>query len=205
MPKTIEQNQSILDKRREQILEAALEEFSRKGYSGTRISDVVKRAGISQGLVYHYYKSKDELYLAVIEQSMTSSMNLGDTILKHNLKGWKAIVAMTEWIIKWLKSGGEGKLRFFFMQQVAIIEPMPEGVKEAIVKSDNMGKFMTRLIKEGQEEGTVIEGDPSIISSMYWSLLQGIIMNQLVKENIGLNLEYSIPEASMILRIIKNS
>ena len=76
MPKTENQNKKILDIRREEILEAALEEFSRQGYSGTKISDIVRRAGISQGLIYHYYKSKDELYLAVIEKSRDSAKGL---------------------------------------------------------------------------------------------------------------------------------
>jgi AcrR family transcriptional regulator len=203
MPKTEEQNQEILDKRKEQILEASLEEFSQKGFSGTKISDIVKRAEISQGLLYHYYKSKDELYLAVIEKSTESAMILTKTVEKYNLRGWKAIVAMTEWIIQWLKSGGEGKLRFFFMQQAAMLKPMPEGVKEALIKSNIMNEFIVKLIKEGQEEGKIIEGNPLKLSAMYWGLVQGMIMDQVVTENIGLESEIFLPEVFMVLRIIK--
>jgi len=205
MPKTEEQNQKILDERKEQILEASLEEFSQKGYSGTKISDIVKRAGISQGLLYHYYKSKDELYLAVIEKSIELSMTLAENIVQYNLKGWNAIVAMTEWIIQWLKNGGEGKLRFFFMQQAAMLKPMPEGIKEALIKSNNMNEFMAKLIKEGQDEGKVVEGDPVKLAALYWVLVQGIIMNDVVTENIGLGNKNLMPEVSMILRLIKNS
>ena len=203
MPKTLEQNQKILDERKEQILEAALEEFSQKGFSGTKISDIVKRAEISQGLLYHYYKSKGALYLAVIEKSIDSSMILAETVAQYNLKGWNAISAMTEWIIQWLKSGGEGKLRFFFMQQAAMLKPMPEGVKQALIKSNIMSEVMASLIKEGQDEGKVIDGDPLKIASIYWSLIQGIIMNQVVAENIGFEVKDILPEVSMILKIIK--
>ncbi|MFT8314405.1 MAG: TetR/AcrR family transcriptional regulator [Clostridium sp.] len=203
MPKTEEQNQKILDKRKEEILEAALEEFSRKGYSGAKISDIVKRAGISQGLIYHYYKSKDELYLAVIEKSLDSSMILSTIVAQYNLKGWNALVAMTEWIIQWLKSGGEGKLRFFFIQQAAMLEPKPEGVKQALAKSMRMNEFTANLIKEAQEEGMVIEGDPLKITFLYWALIHGIIMNYATIENIGLERVGTIPEADIILRIIK--
>lgn len=203
MPKTEEQNQQIVDKRKEQILEASLEEFSQKGYSGTKISDIVKRAGISQGLLYHYYKSKDELYLAVIEKAIESSMALSQMVVQYNLSGWNAIVAITEWVIQWLKSGGEGKLRFFFMQQAAILKPMPEGIKEALTKSNIMSEVMAKLIKEGQEEGKIVEGDPLQLARTYWSLIQGIIMSHVVTENIGLENENSVPEVSTILRIIK--
>ena len=132
MPKTENQNKKILDIRREEILEAALEEFSRKGYSGTKISDIVKRAGISQGLIYHYYKSKDELYLAVIEKSRDSAKGLEDIYYQYNLKGWNGLITLTESILSWLKSGGEGKLRFFFIQQAALIKPMPRWSKRRI-------------------------------------------------------------------------
>lgn len=47
--------------RRKSILRAAVEVFSRKGYQGCRIADVAREAGVAYGLVYHYFKNKDEL------------------------------------------------------------------------------------------------------------------------------------------------
>ena len=47
--------------RRKSILRAAVDVFSRKGYHGCRIADVAKEAGVAYGLVYHYFKNKDEL------------------------------------------------------------------------------------------------------------------------------------------------
>ena len=47
------------------ILRAAVEVFSRKGYHGCRIQDVAKEAGVAYGLVYHYFKNKDELLESV--------------------------------------------------------------------------------------------------------------------------------------------
>lgn len=51
--------------RRKLILRAAVEVFSRKGYHGCRIQDVAKEAGVAYGLVYHYFKNKDELLESV--------------------------------------------------------------------------------------------------------------------------------------------
>lgn len=48
------------------ILEAALEEFGAKGYSGGTVNNICKR-GINKGLVYHNFKDKDALYLACLE------------------------------------------------------------------------------------------------------------------------------------------
>jgi TetR/AcrR family fatty acid metabolism transcriptional regulator len=51
--------------RRRVILRAAVEVFSKKGYLGCRIQDVAKEAGVAYGLVYHYFKNKDELLESV--------------------------------------------------------------------------------------------------------------------------------------------
>ncbi|MGZ3457701.1 MAG: TetR/AcrR family transcriptional regulator [Archangium sp.] len=49
------------------ILRAAIEVFARKGYHGCRIADVAREAGVAYGLVYHYFKNKDELLETVAE------------------------------------------------------------------------------------------------------------------------------------------
>ena len=53
--------------RRHTILRAAIEVFARKGYHGCRIADVAREAGVAYGLVYHYFKNKDELLETVAE------------------------------------------------------------------------------------------------------------------------------------------
>jgi TetR/AcrR family transcriptional regulator, fatty acid metabolism regulator protein len=55
--------------RKATILRAAVDIFASKGYHGCRIADVAKQAGVAYGLVYHYFKNKDELLQAVFQQS----------------------------------------------------------------------------------------------------------------------------------------
>ena len=50
-----------------QILDAALEVFVNKGYSETRMDDIVHKSGLSKGAIYHHYKSKRDLFLSLIE------------------------------------------------------------------------------------------------------------------------------------------
>ena len=52
--------------RPQEITEAALTAFAEKGYAATRVDDVAKRAGISKGLLYLYFKTKEDLFKAVI-------------------------------------------------------------------------------------------------------------------------------------------
>jgi len=52
--------------RPQEIADAAFSEFAKKGYSATRIDDVARRAGVSKGLTYLYYKTKEDLFKAVV-------------------------------------------------------------------------------------------------------------------------------------------
>jgi AcrR family transcriptional regulator len=52
--------------RPQEITEAALAAFAEKGYAATRVDDVAKRAGVSKGLLYLYFKTKEDLFKAVI-------------------------------------------------------------------------------------------------------------------------------------------
>lgn len=50
---------------RNRIIEAALQEFGEHGYDGASTNQICQAAGISKGLLYHYFKSKENLFLAV--------------------------------------------------------------------------------------------------------------------------------------------
>jgi AcrR family transcriptional regulator len=54
--------------RREQLLDAALAVFSAGGYSAAKVSDIVGRAGVAQGTFYLYFRSKQEVMLALFER-----------------------------------------------------------------------------------------------------------------------------------------
>jgi TetR/AcrR family fatty acid metabolism transcriptional regulator len=56
----VEHGQPAADKRR-LILDAAVRVFARRGFNGCRVSDIADEAGVAYGLVYHYFRSKDEV------------------------------------------------------------------------------------------------------------------------------------------------
>ncbi|WP_224247897.1 TetR/AcrR family transcriptional regulator [Hyalangium gracile] len=79
--------------RRRTILRAAINVFASKGYHGCRIADVAKEAGVAYGLVYHYFKNKDELLETVFETgwsgfvSRVSAVALGEGTLAQKVRG----------------------------------------------------------------------------------------------------------------------
>jgi len=58
------------EERPAEITQAALEAFARNGYAATRVDEVAKRAGVSKGLLYLYFKTKEELFKAVIRSAV---------------------------------------------------------------------------------------------------------------------------------------
>src|SRR5215469_13028108 len=67
------------DQRRAQMLDAALDIISERGYAETRISDVAERAGVSPALVIYYYKTKDQLLTEAVSYYEDAWFALGQT------------------------------------------------------------------------------------------------------------------------------
>jgi len=65
-PRSPEQFEQIREEKKVLILAAALELFATEGYHNSTISKVAKKAGISKGLIYNYYSSKEEVLEAVL-------------------------------------------------------------------------------------------------------------------------------------------
>ncbi len=57
----------IVEDRREQLIDAALRAFAQKGFNRTTNKDIAREAGVTPGLIYHYFKSKEALLQAIIE------------------------------------------------------------------------------------------------------------------------------------------
>ncbi len=63
-----------------EITEAALAAFAEKGYAATKVDEVAKRAGVSKGLLYLYFKTKEDLFKAVIRSFLSPRI---DALIKN--------------------------------------------------------------------------------------------------------------------------
>ena len=80
--------------RPQEITEAAFATFVEKGYSGTRVEEVAKRAGVSKGLLYLYFKTKEELFKSVVKSfiipkldTLVANIEQGDLSAEAFLRG----------------------------------------------------------------------------------------------------------------------
>ncbi|MCH3976942.1 MAG: TetR/AcrR family transcriptional regulator [Bacilli bacterium] len=76
MPRTALENAKIRDQRRQDLLNVCLELFSRQGFEAVTINDIVHLADCSHGLFYHYFRDKDDAFLAVINMTLNDMKQL---------------------------------------------------------------------------------------------------------------------------------
>ncbi|MDM8002542.1 MAG: TetR/AcrR family transcriptional regulator, partial [Bacteroidota bacterium] len=69
-PRTPDQFEEMREEKKTLIMNTALEHFSDYGFHATTISHIAKHAGISKGLMYNYFRSKEELLAAIINRSL---------------------------------------------------------------------------------------------------------------------------------------
>lgn len=70
MPRSAKDNLEIREARRDEILEAAKRVFANKGFSGSKISEIASEAGLSHGLVYHYFQNKEAILTELVDQTI---------------------------------------------------------------------------------------------------------------------------------------
>ena len=74
-PNVVELRTRDAERTQQEILRAAMHEFAERGLGGARIDGIAERAGVNKRLIYYYFGGKDELFLAVLEQTYADIRN----------------------------------------------------------------------------------------------------------------------------------
>jgi AcrR family transcriptional regulator len=61
------------ERTRQEILDVALSEFARNGYSGARVDEIAARTRTTKRMIYYYFTSKEQLYIAVLERAYSTA------------------------------------------------------------------------------------------------------------------------------------
>jgi AcrR family transcriptional regulator len=167
------QPEYIYDERREQIKRAALKLFAYRGITGTKMSMIADEAGISQGLSYRYFSSKEELFTELIQEAMDESQSAIKNI--HHLPGTptEQIRALTKIMLD-----ESHKYYFLLVQQEQTSEGVPERTKQVLEQyssKDTIDQLLPIFIK-GQQTGEFCAGDPFRLLLLYFSVISGLIL-----------------------------
>jgi AcrR family transcriptional regulator len=175
-PRQEEANQRIKDERREQILRAALKIFARKGLAAARISDIAAAAGLSYGLVYHYFHDKEELFVELVRRAVGGGVQVTQEALDAEGPPLERLHALCEEMVEGIRDDPEYLL---LVIQATTQESLPVEAQESIARlSEQTYQNLTTLIGECQAAGQVVDGDPRELTELYFAVIQGLAISR---------------------------
>lgn len=86
---------------RQQILDAATDEFAAKGFEGARTDDIARRANVAKRMLYHYFNNKDGLFQAVLEQTYANIRTAEENLKLTSLDPVKAMAELVVFSFDW--------------------------------------------------------------------------------------------------------
>lgn len=178
--------------RQQQIMLKALELFVTKGFSETKISDIADSLGISVGLLFHYYESKEALYKSLVEMGLEATKRpekIGfDAPLDYFTKTIEGLFGAAKeqpWVFQ-----------MFVLMSQARRPGIPDEIRQLALSVDQIGSS-AEIIKQGQQQGVIRSGDARSLSSAFWCSVQGIMEQHLITPEIPL------PKTEWITAILK--
>ncbi len=181
MPRNKEANQKVKDERREKILASALVLFATKGLAATKISDIAEKTGMSQGLIYHYFKSKEEIFIWLIGHAMERMNEAALNLEKLPVSAREKVILAVDGLLKGFETNTNAANYYFLITQTALADAYPEEAK-AIIRAQNDVKYevMIRIFRQGQMDGTVKNHDPQEMATQFFSSINGLALNQAI-------------------------
>lgn len=169
--------------RRREIVQAALDLFTKRGARGTSIADVAERVGISAPAVLHHFGTKDDLLMAVVqERDKRVAVEFTELLSEGGLAGLGRLVDMGEVLAQ------ERGLMAAYV--VFLAENLHEGdvahryfVDRTYVTTD----FLAGLIRDGQKSGEIrSDVDPGTKAGEITAFLHGAAMQWSIDPSVGL-------------------
>lgn len=202
MGRNEETNKKIRDERKEQILNAALKVIARKGIGSTKVSDIASAAGVSHGLVYQHFKSKEEIFETLVKNALELTGQASEMIYKIPVSPINRIKIYFESFMEDLerhRQEGDYPYYFLIMIQATSFETISERVVEILnAQPFPLGTFFFDTIIEGQRLGEIVQEDPMMLTSTLLQLSLGIALSSTPGKN-----PMPMPDIQTILKMLK--
>ncbi len=200
MARTKEQNEKMRTEKKELILKEALKQFSQKGLFATKIKDIAEGVGMAQGLLYIYYKSKEEIYTELVNRALDKINEAVDTLDAMEVAPHEKIRLSILEMIKTIENNEEFNQICRFIAQATNSSAIPLETLETInLKRDRPYHVISKIMKEGQKQGTITEGDPYELAVLFWTSINGLAIYKATREG-----NPSIPQANLIINLFLN-
>jgi AcrR family transcriptional regulator len=171
MPKVLPE---YLAQRRQQILDAAAECFSEKGFHQTSMQDICERSELSPGAIYRYFKGKDEIIAGICDHAHSRDLELIESIKGSG----NTAEVMQDLALSFLGALGDEQVRL----HIDMLAEVPRTPSIQATMRDGLdaiqGSFAA-FIRIAQERGDVSPAiDPDAMARVMCALYNGYIVQQ---------------------------
>lgn len=180
--------------RKIQIIQATLDLFVERGYYGTKTSQISRRAGISEGLLFHYFPAKEILLEELVNIGL-EGMRMPMQIRAEN--GLDFFYQFTKMLFSQVEKNTFIAKMFVFMGYVAQAQDIPEKLRKLAASVDTIA-FCQNWVEAGQKDGSIRQGDVMALSNMYWCAIHGIMSQHALRPEIPL------PEPEWMAGMLQN-
>lgn len=162
---------SLVERRKRQILKAAAHVFSKEGFANANTDRIAKRARLGKGTIYRYFSSKRDLFLSVVDRGLNK---MRDEILQE--------VRKRNGVLEKIESAIRTYLAFFEKNSnfIGILLHEQSNFRKKVVQKyfeyyyRNVDKIK-EAFKLGMEQGIIKDIDLDSLISVYMGLLNGLI------------------------------
>lgn len=193
----------VSEERRSRIIESAIKVFARQGLASTRMDDVATEAGLSKGLLYWYFKSKDEIIVAIADLLFGAEFRKMQSLSVEGQTARSCLESFLEIFIEDLQG----------MLKVApvIYEFYALAFRNATVRrvmQEYLGRFVAILepiVQHGMQNGEFTPGDTRQVTIAIGAALEGTLLlwayaPDLVKPEQQLRLSMALMLAGLEMR-----
>lgn len=196
MPRSPEDNAEIRSARREAILAAAMRVFSERGFERAKISDIAREAGLSHGLVYHYFDSKDAIFAAITDLMM-SRVDDDMTSVAHERAFDRIVTALERHRARLC----EPVDAHCVIMQSILQGSMPEALRaRAACHFAGTSERLRAWIEEAQADGDV---DPTVPAGELTAALLLLVRGMSLRIPGGDDLPFELPRTQTIVDLLR--
>lgn len=140
-----------VEERRQQIMDAALVCFARRGYHKTTMDDIVVESGLSKGTLYWYFKNKDDLFFSLVKSFFVDMRQDMDGILEQYTSATDRLRAIAQELVRFFQGAEDFFNVFFeFWMQSTLSEELNEWTSNLLVQ---YREVLAGIIAEGIRTG----------------------------------------------------
>ena len=175
-----------VQERRQQIMDAAIACFARKGYHRTTMDDIVAASGLSKGTLYWYFKSKDELFFSLVSSFFLAIQQDMDAIFEQPKTASDKLRALAYEFARFYEEVAEFLNVFFeFWMQGTLNEPLNQLFHGMLSQYRGV---IAGVIQDGMEAGEFKEVDASRLAVAVMAAYDGLwFYKMLMPDDIDLH------------------